>query len=80
MEAVEYRYNELLMDVHNLFGCRNNKNPWTPWGSWQSHLDAYENAQTDLEEAIIAARDAGCPVPPEAYELLDQPAPSCPSK
>jgi RHS repeat-associated protein len=79
MEMVQDRYNELLMDVHKLYGCRNNKNPWTQWGSWQGHIEAYENAQTDLEEAIIAAQDAGCPVPPEAYELVNQPAPSCPA-
>ncbi len=73
------RYNELLADIHGLYGlyCKN-PNSTTKWGSWTGHLFAYEQAQLDLQNAIAEARDAGCPIPPEALEWESKPPPSCP--
>jgi hypothetical protein len=81
MEEVEYRYNEMLMDVHNLYGCRNKKNPWLPGiGSWWGHRDAFLAAQAELIAAIKAAEAEGCPVSGNAIGWAEMPEPLCPSK
>jgi len=79
LELVKGRYAELLADIHGLYGlyCRNPK-ATTQWGSWTGHLYAYEQAQLDLQNAIADAKDAGCPVSPEAEEWATKPPPSCP--
>jgi hypothetical protein len=43
--------------------------------AWREPLKA---AQLDLQNAIADARDAGCPVSPEAEEWAEKPPPSCP--
>jgi hypothetical protein len=81
MSEVEARYDEMLLDIHGLYGCRNKKNPWVPpYGSWWGHVEAYEAAQAELKAAIYAAQAAGCPIPPGAEEWANTPPPSCPSK
>lgn len=76
LDEVIGRYNELLADVHGLYGLYwKNRNATTQWGNWTGHLYAYEQAQLDLQNAIPDAKDAGCPVSPEAEEWATKPLP-----
>ncbi|HWB32942.1 MAG TPA: RHS repeat-associated core domain-containing protein [Acidobacteriaceae bacterium] len=78
LEEVQARYQELLLDQHHLYeyACKNPKNPWTDWGSWDTHIDTYLDAQADLVGAIAAARAAGCPVSAEAEYWATKPPPT----
>jgi len=80
LDEVIGRYNELLADIHGLYplSCKNPNASKPGIGSWAGHLQRFDDAKLDLQNAIADAIAAGCPVPPEAEEWATKSPPSCP--
>ena len=77
---LESRYEEMLLDYWNLYRYRPGPNPANPdAGTWPGHQYFYEKVQGELQDAVDAAIEHGCPVPAEAYKWLATPPPSRPA-
>ena len=80
MGEVLARYQELLMDVNQLYCfAYDANNLGNRKGSWLGHVLAFQNAQRRLANAVAAAIAHHCPVPPRAWELMSMPPPICPA-
>ncbi|WP_227555651.1 hypothetical protein [Acinetobacter courvalinii] len=60
---IEGRYNEMYVDVHNLYRDYRALRPTHPdgWGTWQGHINKYKEEQTLLNAIIVDAILDGCP-------------------
>jgi RHS repeat-associated protein len=77
---VKGRYEEMLVDIHGLYRlyCKNS-NAATDNGYWLGHVEKYEEAQLDLQNAIERAEIAHCPISKDAIFWSRQPPPICPA-
>lgn len=60
---IEGRYNEMFIDVHNLYRDYRALRPTHPdgWGTWQGHINKYKEEQQNLNAIIVDAILDGCP-------------------
>ncbi|NUF28831.1 hypothetical protein HUN28_01355 [Acinetobacter oleivorans] len=60
---IEGRYNEMFIDVHNLYRDYRTLRPTHPdgWGTWQGHINKYKEEQQNLNAIIVDAILDGCP-------------------
>lgn len=78
--VIEGRYNEMYIDVHNLYRDYRTLRPGHPdgYGSWQGHIDKYKYEQKELKALIVDAVLQNCPETLKAKKWKDKDAPPRP--
>ncbi|MBE1161801.1 DUF6531 domain-containing protein [Dyella acidiphila] len=82
VKGLETKYNNMLEDEHGLYTKAYDTRMAPPddvWGTWEGHVTYYEGLQAGLNKMISQAEAKGCPVPADAYDWAQRPAPIQPN-
>ena len=82
VQGLQTKYNNMLEDEHDLYINAYDTRmppPGDMYGTWTGHVTYYEGLQAGLNKLIAQAEAKGCPVPPEAYDWAQRPAPMQPN-
>jgi RHS repeat-associated protein len=81
MAVMNAKYADMTKDPYDLFHkaySTAQAGPLGRFGTYLGHVGRYEGLRAGLQKMVQRAEQQGCPVPPEAYEILSRPAPLIP--